>query len=118
MLPANWLTLHVVAVLFFATFVRSTFGFGDALIAVPLLAFVLPVGLLQTWAAVDRGYWYARSAEFLHTPPMATLRWLRVIGDTVFAAGAIAFVVAVAQLTLARSRSRKAHAGPDSAISV
>jgi len=49
---------------------------------------------------------------------MATLRWLRVIGDTVFAAGAIAFVVAVAQLTLARSRSRKAHAGPDSAISV
>ena len=43
MLPANWLTLHVVAVLFFATFVRSTFGFGDALIAVPLLAFVLPV---------------------------------------------------------------------------
>jgi len=83
-----------------------------------VLLSVLPVGLLQTWAAVDRGYWYARSAEFLHTPPMATLRWLRVIGDTVFAAGAIAFVVAVAQLTLARSRSRKAHAGPDSAISV
>ncbi len=43
MLAANWLTLHVVTVLFFATLVRSTFGFGDALIAVPLLAFVLPV---------------------------------------------------------------------------
>jgi len=61
---------------------------------------VLPVGLLQTWAAVDKGYWYARSAEFLHTPLMDTLRWMRVIGDTVFAAGAIAFGVAVAQLTL------------------
>jgi uncharacterized membrane protein YfcA len=36
-------TLPVVAVFFVATLVRSTFGFGEALIAVPLLAFVLPV---------------------------------------------------------------------------
>ncbi|HZZ77689.1 MAG TPA: sulfite exporter TauE/SafE family protein, partial [Gemmataceae bacterium] len=33
----------VLAVLFIATVVRSTFGFGEALIAVPLLALVLPV---------------------------------------------------------------------------
>ena len=26
---------------------------------------LLPVGLMQTWAAVDQGYWYARSSEFL-----------------------------------------------------
>jgi uncharacterized membrane protein YfcA len=37
------MTLYVVAVLFCATFVRTTFGFGEALIAVPLLAFVLPI---------------------------------------------------------------------------
>jgi len=37
------LTLVVVAVFFLATLIRSTFGFGEALIAVPLLAFVLPV---------------------------------------------------------------------------
>src|SRR5262245_29246573 len=37
------LTPVVVAVFFLATLVRSTFGFGEALIAVPLLAFVLPV---------------------------------------------------------------------------
>jgi uncharacterized membrane protein YfcA len=43
MLHVSWLTLHVVSVLFCATLVRSTFGFGEALIAVPLLAFVLPV---------------------------------------------------------------------------
>jgi uncharacterized membrane protein YfcA len=35
--------LYVVTVLFCATLVRSTFGFGEALIAVPLLALVLPV---------------------------------------------------------------------------
>jgi hypothetical protein len=28
---------------FFATLVRSTFGFGEALIAVPLLALVIPI---------------------------------------------------------------------------
>lgn len=33
----------VVAVLFFATFIRSAFGFGEALIAVPLLALIMPV---------------------------------------------------------------------------
>ena len=41
----NWLTLLVVVVLFGATLVRSALGFGEALIAVPLLAFVLPVEL-------------------------------------------------------------------------
>lgn len=71
-----------------------------------ILLSLLPVGLLQTWAAVSTGYWYARSAEFLHTPLMNTLRWLRVIGDTVFAAGAIAFVIAIARLTITRRRAR------------
>jgi len=56
---------------------------------------LLPVGLLQTWAAVDRGYWYARSTEFLGTPLMQTLRWLRVPGDTLFALGALALVAFV-----------------------
>jgi uncharacterized membrane protein YfcA len=36
-------TLQVTAVLFLATVIRSAFGFGEALIAVPLLALVLPV---------------------------------------------------------------------------
>lgn len=53
---------------------------------------LLPVGLLQTWASVEQGYWYARSTEFLGTPLMQTLRWLRVPGDTIFALGAFALV--------------------------
>lgn len=36
-------TLQVLAVIFFATLVRSTFGFGEALVAVPLLAFFIPI---------------------------------------------------------------------------
>jgi nitric oxide reductase large subunit len=50
---------------------------------------------------------------------MDALRWMRVVGDTVFAAGAIAFVVAVARLTLGRARGRsKSGADLDAAISV
>ena len=54
---------------------------------------LLPVGLLQTWASVDHGYWYARSSEFLHTPIMQTLRWMR--GDTLFAIGSLVLVAFV-----------------------
>jgi len=39
----NATTIEVLAVLFFATFIRSALGFGEALIAVPLLALTLPV---------------------------------------------------------------------------
>jgi nitric oxide reductase subunit B len=59
---------------------------------------LLPVGLLQTWASVDQGYWYARSHEFLGTPVMQTLRWMRVPGDTIFALGALSLVTFVAGL--------------------
>ncbi|MDC0747140.1 nitric-oxide reductase large subunit [Polyangium mundeleinium] len=59
-------------------------------LALMVLLSLLPLGLLQTWASVEHGMWYARSAEFLQTPRMDTLRWLRVLGDTIFAAGALA----------------------------
>ncbi len=39
----NVVLLHVVIVVFLATLIRSAFGFGEAAIAVPLLAFRLPV---------------------------------------------------------------------------
>ena len=56
---------------------------------------LLPVGLMQTWASVDQGYWYARSPEFMRTPIMQTLRWMRVPGDTIFAIGAFILVAFV-----------------------
>ena len=37
------ITVHVVLVIFIATLIRSAFGFGEALIAVPLLALRIPV---------------------------------------------------------------------------
>lgn len=55
-----------------------------------VLISVLPVGLMQTWASVKFGMWYARSAEFMNQPILDIFRWLRVIGDTIFTIGALA----------------------------
>jgi uncharacterized protein len=39
----DWITVHVLVIIFLATVIRSAFGFGEALIAVPLLAILVPV---------------------------------------------------------------------------
>jgi len=61
-------------------------------LAAMVLISVLPVGLAQTVASVNHGLWFARSAEFMQQPYILTFKWLRVIGDTMFAAGTLALV--------------------------
>ncbi|MCC6132749.1 MAG: cbb3-type cytochrome c oxidase subunit I, partial [Acidobacteria bacterium] len=48
---------------------------------------LLPIGLAQTWASVEHGLWYARSADFMQLAWVQNLRWLRIVGDSVFLAG-------------------------------
>ncbi len=55
-----------------------------------VLLSLLPLGLAQAVASVEHGLWFARSAEFTHQPYMETLKWMRVFGDTIFAAGTVA----------------------------
>lgn len=45
-------TVQVLLVVFVATLIRSTFGFGEALLAVPLLAFILPIGIAAPFAVL------------------------------------------------------------------
>jgi uncharacterized membrane protein YfcA len=45
-------TLHVLVVVFIATLIRSAFGFGEALIAVPLLALRLPLEIAAPLAVL------------------------------------------------------------------
>ena len=61
---------------------------------------LLPVGLMQTWASVEHGYWFARSSEFLQTPVMNFWRWMRVPGDTIFASGCFAYVFFIGKIFL------------------
>jgi nitric oxide reductase subunit B len=76
---------------------------------------LLPVGLMQTWASVSEGYWYARSTEFLQTPVMAALRWMRVPGDTIFAVGELVLVLFI--FGLSTGWSFKASDGPRPIVS-
>ena len=46
------ITAYVVVVIFVATLIRSTFGFGEALIALPLLALRLPVTIAAPLAVM------------------------------------------------------------------
>jgi nitric oxide reductase subunit B len=50
---------------------------------------LLPMGVLQLQAALEQGYWYARSAEFMGKPIIHLLVWMRVPGDTIFSIGAL-----------------------------
>ena len=70
--------------------IRFAFWSINIGLALMVLLSLLPVGLAQTWASVNHGLWYARSAEFLQQPWLNNLRWMRAIGDTLFAAGALA----------------------------
>lgn len=66
------------------------------LINIGLLAMItislLPIGLAQTVASVQEGLWFARSAEFMQQDYITVFKWLRVIGDTLFAIGTLALV--------------------------
>jgi nitric oxide reductase subunit B len=53
-------------------------------------------------AAVEHGFWFARSPEFLHSDLIETLVWLRVPGDVLFALGAVLLALFFARLFLGR----------------
>lgn len=62
---------------FDATFHRSDMCFStrSSGVTAMVLTSLLPMGLMQAWASVEYGTWYARSSEFLRTPTMNT--WSR-----------------------------------------
>ncbi len=76
-----------------------------------VLLSILPIGLMQAWASVEYGTWYARSAEFLHSGFMNQLRWMRMIGDTIFAAGALALGWFVLGLVTGHSYDTRGYVG-------
>lgn len=86
-----------------------TLNVGLALMA---LLTLLPMGLLQLQAALENGYWYARSAEFMSRPIFDLLVWLRVPGDTIFSVGALLIAVFVFRLWVAPKRATDADGAP------
>ncbi len=72
---------------------------------------LLPLGMMQLRAAIEHGYWYARSAEFMQQPIIDMLVWMRVPGDTIFSVGALALAWFVFRLWVAPKREATARGG-------
>lgn len=78
-----------------------------------LLLSLLPVGVLQTVASIKVGMWYARSMEFMQGNTLQIFRWLRIIGDTIFAIGAVALAIFVVGLKTGWSIDKTQELYPD-----
>src|SRR5690606_28346738 len=89
------------------------FAFWSLNIGLALMALLtlLPLGTLQLFAAIEQGYWYARSELFMQQPIVATLVWARVPGGVVFGVGAVALAWFVIKLWLAPRSEEPAPAG-------
>ena len=64
---------------------------------------LLPMGVLQLQAALENGYWYARSADFMGRGIIHLLVWMRMPGDTIFAIGALLLSWFVLRLWMRRA---------------
>ncbi len=80
---------------------KSSFWCLNIGLALMALLTLLPLGVMQLFASLDEGYWYARSAEFMQQPLVDLLVWLRVPGDTIFAIGALLLAWFIASLWIA-----------------
>lgn len=58
-------------------------------LAAMLFLSLLPVGIVQFFAVLDHGYWFARSAEVIHSPLVERLVWMRMFGDIIFSVGGL-----------------------------
>jgi nitric oxide reductase subunit B len=77
---------------------RASFWCLNVGLALMALLTLLPLGTMQLLAAIEHGYWYARSAEFMQKPIVELLIWMRVPGDTIFSIGALALTWFVLRL--------------------
>jgi nitric oxide reductase, NorZ apoprotein len=85
----------------------SFWSFNGGLVLMVVLS-LLPIGLIQAWASVSEGLWYARSADLLQQPIMDTLRWLRAPGDVLFSMGVGSLALFALRLVLG-GRQKKAQ---------
>ena len=83
-------------------------------LALMALLTLLPLGTMQLLAAIEHGYAYARSAEFMQQPIVDMLIWMRVPGDTIFSVGALALSWFVFRLWVAPRREVKGIAETES----
>ncbi|MBA3952306.1 MAG: cbb3-type cytochrome c oxidase subunit I, partial [Rubrobacter sp.] len=54
-----------------------------------IFATLFPLGILQLYESVDKGYFEARSLEYVTNPTNALIEWMRLPGDMLFIVGGV-----------------------------
>lgn len=57
-------------------------------LALMIIISLLPVGVMQAYASISQGLWYARSEGFMQQDILQGLRWVRTLADLIFIGGA------------------------------
>lgn len=52
---------------------------------------LLPIGIIQAYTSISKGYSFARDSDLLYSPIIQTLKWMRMIGDIIFSVGIFYF---------------------------
>jgi nitric oxide reductase subunit B len=73
---------------------------------------LLPVGVVQAFASIEKGMWYARSPAVIHSQLVETLVWMRMPGDVIFSVGAFALAIFAARLVIPTLRRRRRQPAP------
>ena len=69
---------------------RAFWLLNIGLVAMVLFS-LLPIGIIQAYTSITKGYSFARDSDLLYSPVVQTLKWLRMIGDTIFSVGIFYF---------------------------
>ncbi len=73
-------------------------------LVVMIITSLLPVGVIQAAASINEGLWYARSEAVMQSAALVNLRWIRIVGDTVFIIGAVLVVWQALKLVFAKDK--------------
>jgi nitric oxide reductase subunit B len=76
-------------------------------------ATLLPLGILQLYESVDKGYFEARELKFLTNHTNAVIEWLRLPGDIVFIAGGAVPALYIAYLGIRHTVKQVTLEEPD-----
>jgi len=86
-------------------YIRVSFWGLNAGLLLMVILNLFPGGILQLLDVFDNGYWHARSPEFMASPAMHLIEWLRMPADLVF------ITFGVVPLLIAGLRVYKANLG-------
>jgi nitric oxide reductase subunit B len=83
-----------------------TFWLLNIGLALMVFLSLLPVGVIQAFASIDQGVWYARSPEVIHSPIVELLVWMRMPGDVTFSIGAVTLALFAGKLVVGGLKRR------------